>query len=82
MLYMQTADKLMRTARWLESFEGGVERLKRIILDDELGLCADLDAGIQQVIAGYQDEWSTVVNDESRRKQFRKFANTVSSIDL
>jgi len=25
MLYMQTADKLMRTARWLESFEGGVD---------------------------------------------------------
>jgi len=75
MLYMQTADKLMRTARWLESFEGGVERLRRIIIDDELGICADLDAGIQQIIAGYEDEWTRVVNEPERRKQFKKFAN-------
>lgn len=25
MLYVRTADKLTRTARWLENFEGGVE---------------------------------------------------------
>lgn len=25
MFYIRTADKLMRTARWVESFEGGVE---------------------------------------------------------
>lgn len=80
MLYIQTANKLERTARWLEGFEGGVERLKSIILEDSLGICADLDSSMQQLIAGYQDEWTTVVKDESRRKQFRKFANTVGHL--
>ena len=93
--YIQTADKLMRTARWLESFEGGVEvscsrstgrqrltlgqqRLRRIIIDDELGICADLDASMQQLVAGFEDEWARVVNEPERRKAFRKFANAVS----
>jgi nitrite reductase (NAD(P)H) len=25
MYYIQTADKLMRTARWVEQFDGGIE---------------------------------------------------------
>ena len=80
MLYMQTADKLMRTARWLESFEGGVDRLRKIILDDELGICEQLDASILQLISGYECEWTKVVNEPEQRKKFRKFANAVSYI--
>jgi nitrite reductase (NAD(P)H) len=36
MYYIETADKLQRTARWIENYEGGIEKLKRVILDDEL----------------------------------------------
>ncbi|GJJ15033.1 hypothetical protein Clacol_009307 [Clathrus columnatus] len=76
MFYIRTADKLMRTARWVESFEGGVDKLKKIILDDELGICADLEKEMETLIASYSDEWSIVVNDVEKRKQFRQFVNT------
>lgn len=39
MYYIRTADRLMRTARWLESMEGGIEVRKaltelRVVVDD------------------------------------------------
>ncbi|KAG8783500.1 hypothetical protein FRC12_019663 [Ceratobasidium sp. 428] len=76
MFYIRTADKLMRTARWIEQFEGGMEKLKKVILDDELGICADLDREMDALVGTYQCEWTTVVKDSERRKQFRQFVNT------
>ncbi|KAG9089514.1 hypothetical protein FRC06_001509, partial [Ceratobasidium sp. 370] len=76
MFYIRTADKLMRTARWIEQFEGGIEKLKKIILEDELGICADLDREMDALVGTYQCEWTTVVKDAERRKQFRQFVNT------
>jgi nitrite reductase (NAD(P)H) len=70
-------DKLMRTARWLEQFDGGIERLKKILLDDELGICAQLEKDMEALVGTYQCEWTTVVNTPERRKQFRQFVNTV-----
>ncbi|KAG1776329.1 hypothetical protein EV702DRAFT_1179952 [Suillus placidus] len=76
MYYIHTADKLMRTARWVEQFDGGIERLKKILLDDELGICADLEREMSELIGTYADEWKAVVNDPARRRQFRQFVNT------
>lgn len=76
MYYIHTADKLMRTARWIEQFDGGTERLKKILLDDELGICADLEREMGELIGSYADEWKAVVNDPVKRRQFRQFVNT------
>ncbi|KAG1736104.1 uncharacterized protein EDB91DRAFT_1142842 [Suillus paluster] len=76
MYYIHTADKLMRTARWVEQFDGGMERLKKILLDDELGICEDLEREMGELIGSYADEWKAVVNDPARRRQFRQFVNT------
>ncbi len=38
MFYIRTADKLTRTAPWLDNLEGGIEYLKSVIIDDKLGL--------------------------------------------
>lgn len=76
MFYIRTADKLMRTARWLDEMEGGIEKLKRILLDDELGICADLEREMQELVGTYYDEWKAVVDDPERQKQFRQFVNT------
>ncbi|KAG1862042.1 hypothetical protein DFJ58DRAFT_715324 [Suillus subalutaceus] len=76
MYYIHTADKLMRTARWVEQFDGGIERLKTILLDDELGICVDLEREMGELIGSYADEWKAVVNDPARRRQFRQFVNT------
>jgi len=97
MYYIRTADRLMRTARWVEQFEGGVDvgyvifpsyilltlflslqRLKKILLDDELGICEELEKEMEALVGTYHDEWSVVVKDPARRRQFRQFVNTVS----
>ena len=41
--YIMSADRLARTARWIESFDGGIAKLRDIILNDSLGICADLE---------------------------------------
>ncbi|KAF9219484.1 nitrite reductase [Gyrodon lividus] len=85
MYYIRTADKLMRTARWIEQFEGGIERLKKILLDDELGICGELEKQMDELVGTYSDEWNAVVKDAERRKQFRQFANTeerLSSMEI
>jgi nitrite reductase (NAD(P)H) len=77
MLYIRTAEKLQRTAPWVESFDGGIEKLRRILLQDELGICKDLDAEMDALIGTYEDEWKRAVQDPDLRKHFRQFANTV-----
>lgn len=77
MFYIRTADRLVRTARWIEQFDGGIEKLKRIILDDELGICADLDAEMDALVGTYVDEWAVAVADPKIRQSFRQFANSV-----
>ncbi|KAI0353217.1 nitrite reductase [Trametes cingulata] len=76
MYYIRTADKLMRTARWLEAMEGGIEKLRKVILDDELGICADLEHDMDELVGTYYDEWKAVVNDQERQRKFRQFLNT------
>ncbi|KAG9880055.1 nitrite reductase, partial [Aureobasidium melanogenum] len=41
--YIRTADKLQRTARWIENLPGGIKYLQEVILEDKLGICADLE---------------------------------------
>ncbi|KAL7420621.1 hypothetical protein Q5752_004572 [Cryptotrichosporon argae] len=76
MFYIQTADRLMRTARWVESFDGGIEKLRRILVDDELGICVDLEAQMEALVGTYEDEWKRAVEDPELRAKFRQFANT------
>ncbi|KAJ3475533.1 hypothetical protein NLI96_g11777 [Meripilus lineatus] len=49
MYYIRTADKLMRTARWLETMEGGIEKLQKVLLDDSLGICEDLEKEMDEL---------------------------------
>ncbi|KAJ7039841.1 NADPH nitrite reductase [Mycena alexandri] len=74
--YIMTADRLQRTARWIENMEGGIEKLRRVILQDELGICGQLDAFMENLVNTYQDEWAQVVKDPAKRKQFKQFVNT------
>src|SRR5690606_2356307 len=47
MFYIRTADKLQRTSVWRESLDGGLEYLKEVIIDDSLGLAAELESQMQ-----------------------------------
>ncbi|THH10731.1 hypothetical protein EW146_g8277 [Bondarzewia mesenterica] len=80
MFYIRTADKLTRTARWVESFEGGIDKLKKIILEDELGICGDLEREMDELVGTFECEWAKVVNDPARRKAFQQFVNSTETV--
>ena len=44
MFYIRTADRLQRTAGWLNNLEGGIDYLREVIIDDKLGIGAELEA--------------------------------------
>ncbi|GBF04115.1 nitrite reductase (NAD(P)H) large subunit, NirB [Deinococcus aerius] len=76
MFYIRTADRLQRTSAWLENLEGGVEYLRGVILDDTLGLCADLDAAMAGHVDSYFDEWAATLADPAGLARFRTFVNS------
>ena len=81
MFYIKTADPLMRTATWLNKMDGGMAYLRNVIINDSLGICADLEAEIALLIANYHCEWRKVVEDPELRKQFTHFVNVPHSKD-
>jgi nitrite reductase (NADH) large subunit len=81
MLYVRTADRLQRTAAWQQDFEGGLERLRQIVVDDALGICAELDEQMERHIATYEDEWAAVLRDPVRLQQFSSFINATTTPD-
>jgi nitrite reductase (NADH) large subunit len=76
MFYVRTADRLQRTSTWRENLEGGLDYLKDVLQKDSLGLCAELESQMQQVVDTYQCEWKTAVTDPETRKRFRTFVNS------
>ncbi|WP_213954027.1 nitrite reductase large subunit NirB [Variovorax sp. dw_954] len=76
MFYVRTADRLQRTSTWRESLEGGLDYLKGVLIQDTLGLGAELEAQMQHVVSTYQCEWKTAVNDPATRQRFRSFVNS------
>ena len=76
MYYIMTADRLTRTAVWLEKLEGGIEHLKEVIIEDKLGICAELEARLQFLVDTYTCEWAEAVRDPEKRQRFRQFVNT------
>ncbi|SCE92732.1 assimilatory nitrite reductase (NAD(P)H) large subunit precursor [Micromonospora coriariae] len=75
MYYIRTADRLQRTAAWIEAMDGGLDHLRSVIVDDSLGLCAELDAAMARHVASYSDEWRDVLNDPERLRRFTSFVN-------
>ena len=75
MYYTFTADPLTRTSKWLENLEGGIDFLKEVVVDDKLGICAELDARMESQVGTYECEWKRVVDTPELRKKFRQFAN-------
>jgi nitrite reductase (NADH) large subunit len=76
MFYVRTADRLQRTSVWLENLEGGLDYLKAVVCEDSLGIAAELEAAMQQVIGTYECEWKKAVEDPAVRKRFRHFVNS------
>ncbi|MGI4836576.1 MAG: nitrite reductase large subunit NirB [Janthinobacterium lividum] len=75
MFYIRTADKLQRTSVWRESLEGGLDFLKQVIIEDSLGLGAELEGQMQLVVDRYECEWANALKDPEKLKRFRTFVN-------
>ncbi len=76
MFYVRTADRLERTATWLNKMEGGIDHLRRVIVDDVLGICAELEADMARHVEGYRCEWKETLEDPERVRRFRTFVNS------
>ena len=76
MFYIRTAGRLERTAAWLNKLEGGIDHLRRVIIDDALGLCAELEAEMAAHVASYECEWKATLDNPQRLARFRTFVNT------
>lgn len=81
MFYLKTAAPLMRTAAWLEKLEGGIEYLKQVVIEDRLGIAADLEREMNLLVDTYQCEWKEVVENPALRQRFRHFINSDESDD-
>ena len=81
MFYVRTADRLQRTAPWIEAMEGGLDHLRAVIVDDALGICAELDAAVARHVESYSDEWAGVLADPAKLERFVSFVNAPDAPD-
>ncbi|POH60638.1 nitrite reductase large subunit NirB [Arthrobacter glacialis] len=81
MYYIRTADRLQRTARWQEELPGGLAHVVDVVVNDSLGIAADLEAAMAAHVDNYQDEWAATLADPERLRRFRSFVNAPESLD-
>ncbi len=74
--YIRTAGRLERTASWLEKLDGGIDYLRSVVVDDALGLGAELEAAMESHVAGYVCEWRETLEDPERVARFSHFVNS------
>jgi nitrite reductase (NADH) large subunit len=76
MWYVRTADRLERTAGWQRKLPGGIDYVRRVVVDDELGIGAELEAEMAAHVASYECEWSATLDDPARLARFVSYVNT------
>lgn len=81
MYYVRTADRLQRTATWIQDVEGGLDGVRKVILEDSLGIAADLDEAMARHVANYEDEWRAVLDDPEKLRRFSSFVNAPRTAD-
>ena len=73
--YIRTADRLERTSTWFNKLEGGLDYLKQVVIEDSLGIAAELEAQMQHHVETYQCEWKTTIENPEKVQRFRHFVN-------
>ncbi|MDZ7882902.1 MAG: nitrite reductase large subunit NirB [Mycobacterium sp.] len=81
MFYIRTADRLQRTAPWLDALEGGLDHLRDVVCNDSLGLAAEFEAAVARHIDGYACEWKGVLDDPEKLSRFVSFVNAPEIAD-
>ncbi|MGN7818974.1 nitrite reductase large subunit NirB [Chitinophaga sp. 22536] len=81
MFYIKTADPLTRTATWLNKLDGGIDYLRNVVVQDSLGIGAQLESEMQLLVDSYKCEWKEVVENPDLRKRFSHFVNSPEEKD-
>jgi nitrite reductase (NADH) large subunit len=81
MYYVRTADRLQRTAPWVDSLDGGLDRVRAVVIDDVLGLGSELEAAMSRHVDGYFDEWKATLDDPDKLARFVSFVNAPDTPD-
>ncbi len=81
MFYVRTADRLQRTASWIEAMDGGLDHLRAVIVDDSLGIAGELEAEMARHVQSYADEWRSTLDDPARLRRFVSFVNAPDTPD-
>jgi nitrite reductase (NADH) large subunit len=81
MYYIRTADRLQRTAHWQAELDGGLEHVRQVVVEDSLGIAAELEEAMAKHVESYEDEWAATLKDPERLRRFRSFVNAPESID-
>jgi nitrite reductase (NADH) large subunit len=83
--YIRTAERLQRTAPWVAGLSAGgvdgLEYLRSVLVDDSLGICAELDTAMARHVDSYRDEWAGVLDDAERLRRFASFVNAPTTPD-
>ncbi|MGD9621725.1 MAG: nitrite reductase large subunit NirB [Mycolicibacterium sp.] len=77
--YIRTADRLQRTAPWVEQV--GLEHLREVVCDDSLGLAAEFESEIVRHVQNYACEWKGVLEDPDKLARFVSFVNAPGIAD-
>ena len=76
MFYIRTADRLQRTSTWMDNLEGGIDYLRQVVIEDSLGIAAELEAQMSHIIQTYVCEWQATLDDPQKLQRFREFVNS------
>jgi nitrite reductase (NADH) large subunit len=79
MYYVRTADRLQRTAPWVEAT--GMDEVRAVVLEDSLGIATDLDEAMARHVESYEDEWAATLQDPEKLAQFVSFVNEPEATD-
>ncbi len=80
MYYVRTADRLQRTSYWMEAI-GGLDRIREVVVDDSLGLGAELESAMAAHVDSYFDEWKATIEDPEKLARFVSFVNAPGTPD-
>lgn len=80
-LYISEGDRLQRTAPFVAAFPGGIEELRRVILEDSRGMGVYLDSLIANHVDSYEDEWRSTLEDPEKLRRFVSFVNAPDEHD-
>jgi nitrite reductase (NADH) large subunit len=76
MYYIRTAEPLTRTAKWLQSLEGGIDHLRDVVVQNSLGLGEEFEKEMEFMVSTYACEWKEVVENPALRARFKHFINS------